>query len=37
VRAEGVTLVMATHDQTVRDFADLVYRVVDGQISGRAE
>jgi ABC-type lipoprotein export system ATPase subunit len=37
VRAEGVTLVMATHDQTVRDFADVVYRVVDGQISGRAE
>ena len=37
VRSEGVTLVMATHDQTVREFADTVYQVVDGQISGRAE
>jgi putative ABC transport system ATP-binding protein len=37
VRSEGVTLVMATHDQTVREFADAVYRVVDGQISQRAE
>jgi len=33
VRSEGVTLVMATHDQTVREFADAVYRVVDGQIN----
>jgi ABC-type lipoprotein export system ATPase subunit len=33
VRSEGVTLVMATHDQTVREFADAVYRVVDGQLS----
>jgi putative ABC transport system ATP-binding protein len=33
VRSEGVTLVMATHDQTVREFADAVYRVTDGQIS----
>jgi ABC-type lipoprotein export system ATPase subunit len=32
VRSEGVTLVMATHDQTVREFADAVHRVVDGQI-----
>jgi putative ABC transport system ATP-binding protein len=32
VRSEGVTLVMATHDQTVREFADAVYRVTDGQI-----
>ena len=36
VRSEGVTLVMATHDQTVREFADAVYRVVDGQISREA-
>src|SRR5262245_21480714 len=33
VRTEGVTLVIATHDQTVREFADTVYQVVDGQIS----
>ncbi len=30
--AEGVTLVLATHDQTVREFADTVYWVADGQI-----
>ena len=33
VRSEGVTLVVATHDQTVREFADAIYQLVDGQIS----
>lgn len=32
VRTEGVTLVMATHDRTVFDFADVVYQLRDGQI-----
>jgi ABC-type lipoprotein export system ATPase subunit len=32
VQTEGLTLVMATHDQTVHEFADVVYRVVDGQV-----
>jgi ABC-type lipoprotein export system ATPase subunit len=32
VRAEHVTLVMATHDRTVHEFADVVYQVRDGQI-----
>lgn len=32
VRTEKVTLVMATHDRTVFDFADLVYQLRDGQI-----
>src|SRR5262245_38772653 len=36
VRTEGVTLVIATHDQTVREFADTVHQVVDGQISREA-
>jgi putative ABC transport system ATP-binding protein len=33
VQTEGLTLITATHDQTVREFADVVYRVVDGQVS----
>ena len=32
VDAEGVTLLMATHDPTVEDYADLIYELVDGQI-----
>ncbi len=32
VQTEGLTLVMATHDHTVHEFADVVYRVVDGQV-----
>jgi ABC-type lipoprotein export system ATPase subunit len=32
VKVEGVTLVMATHDHAVPEFADTVYRVVDGQL-----
>jgi putative ABC transport system ATP-binding protein len=32
VRTEGITLVIATHDQVVRDFADVIYRVTDGQL-----
>ncbi len=32
VRTEGVTLVMATHDRTVHEFADMVYQLHDGQI-----
>lgn len=32
VRTEGVTLVMATHDQTIHEFADAVYNVRDGQL-----
>ena len=32
VRTEGVTLVMATHDRTIFDFADVVYQLRDGQI-----
>ncbi|MFO7171191.1 MAG: ABC transporter ATP-binding protein [Chloroflexota bacterium] len=31
VRTEKVTLVMATHDRTVHEFADKVYRISDGQ------
>lgn len=34
VRSEGVTLIMATHDRTVFDFADIVYQLRDGQIVG---
>mgnify|MGYP001029460007 FL=1 len=34
VRTEGVTLIMATHDRTVFDFADIVYQLRDGQIVG---
>jgi ABC-type lipoprotein export system ATPase subunit len=33
VRSEGVTLVMATHDPTVREFADQIYELRDGQIA----
>lgn len=32
VRTEGVTLIMATHDRAIFDFADIVYRLRDGQI-----
>lgn len=32
VDSEGVTLVMATHDPTVEDYADFIYELVDGQI-----
>jgi putative ABC transport system ATP-binding protein len=32
VQTEGLTLVMATHDQTVHEFADVVYHVVDGRV-----
>jgi putative ABC transport system ATP-binding protein len=31
VRTENVTLVMATHDRTVHEFADKVYHISDGQ------
>ena len=33
VRAENVTLVMATHDRTVHEFADKVYQIRDGQLA----
>lgn len=32
VKSEGVTLVMATHDRTIHEFADEVYHLRDGQI-----
>ncbi|MGQ9550358.1 MAG: ABC transporter ATP-binding protein [Roseiflexus sp.] len=32
VRTEGVTLIMATHDRMIFDFADIVYQLRDGQI-----
>ncbi len=32
VDSEGVTLVMATHDPTVEDYADFIYELVDGHI-----
>ncbi len=32
VDSEGVTLVMATHDPTLEDYADVIYELVDGQI-----
>jgi ABC-type lipoprotein export system ATPase subunit len=32
VKTEGVTLVMATHDRTIHEFADIVYHMRDGQI-----
>ena len=32
VRSEGVTLVIVTHDRSVREFADVVYEMRDGQI-----
>jgi ABC-type lipoprotein export system ATPase subunit len=34
VRTENVTLVMATHDRTVHEFADKVYHISDGQFVG---
>jgi ABC-type lipoprotein export system ATPase subunit len=34
VRSEGVTLVMATHDRTIYDFADAVYHLKDGSLIG---
>jgi ABC-type lipoprotein export system ATPase subunit len=33
VRSEGVTLVIVTHDPTVREFADQIYELRDGQIA----
>ncbi len=33
----GVTLIMATHDPTVEQFADVIYRMQDGQFIGRSE
>jgi putative ABC transport system ATP-binding protein len=32
VKTEGVTLIMATHDRTIHEFADDVYHMRDGQI-----
>jgi ABC-type lipoprotein export system ATPase subunit len=32
VRTEGVTLITATHDRTIFDFADVVYQLRDGQL-----
>src|SRR5215216_306792 len=32
VRTEGLTLVMVTHDATVREFADTIYELRDGQL-----
>ena len=32
VRTDGVTLIMATHDRTIFDFADVVYQLRDGQL-----
>ncbi|HJZ48322.1 MAG TPA: ABC transporter ATP-binding protein [Roseiflexaceae bacterium] len=34
VRTEGLTLVMVSHDPTVREFADTIYELRDGQIVG---
>jgi len=34
VRTEGLTLVMVSHDPTVREFADVIYELRDGQIAG---
>ena len=33
----GVTLIMATHDSSVEQYADVVYRMQDGQIIDRSE
>jgi len=32
VDGEGVTLIMATHDPTVEDYADIIFELVDGQV-----
>ena len=32
VRSEGVTLIMATHDQSVHKYADIIHHMRDGQI-----
>jgi len=32
VRTEGLTLVMVSHDPTVREFADTIYELRDGQV-----
>jgi ABC-type lipoprotein export system ATPase subunit len=32
VKSEGVTLIMATHDQSVHNFADIIHHMRDGQI-----
>ena len=34
VRTEGLTLVMVSHDPTVREFADVIYELRDGQVMG---
>jgi ABC-type lipoprotein export system ATPase subunit len=34
VRTEGLTLVMVSHDPTVREFADVIYELRDGQLMG---
>jgi ABC-type lipoprotein export system ATPase subunit len=34
VRTEGLTLVTVSHDPTVREFADTIYELRDGQIVG---
>jgi ABC-type lipoprotein export system ATPase subunit len=34
VRTEGLTLVMVSHDPTVREFADTIYELRDGQLMG---
>ena len=34
VRTEGLTLVMVSHDPTVREFADVIYELRDGQMIG---
>jgi ABC-type lipoprotein export system ATPase subunit len=32
VKSEGVTLIMATHDQSVHQYADVIHHMRDGQI-----
>jgi len=36
VRAEGVTLLLVTHDQAVANRADRVYSLIGGQLHERA-
>ena len=35
VRAEGVTALVATHDQTLMDLADVVLELSDGRVTQR--
>ena len=37
VRTEGLTLVMVSHDPTVREFADVIYELRDGQVMGKGD